>query len=130
MICHKNLLNLLHNPALAMSGLLQILYIIPNNVLDTRLWVTVKCLDIHSLNLATHQTPNSNMSLHRTVSSRISQVMMLVHHRWLALQPCHHHLSIIQDLHHQCHFILRQCLLKPPNNDSPSSIFSKSSTRR
>jgi len=39
------------------------------------------------LSLATHQTPNSNMSLPRTISSRISQVMVLVHHRCLALQP-------------------------------------------
>jgi len=114
MICHKNHPNLLHNPTLAMSSLLQILYIITNNFFGTRLWVTVKCLDIHTLSLATHQTPNSNMSLPRAVSSRISQVMVLVHHRCLALQPWHHYPPIIQDLLHQCHSILRQCLLKLP----------------
>ena len=38
MICHKNLPSLFHNPTLAMSGLLQILYIIPTNILDSRLW--------------------------------------------------------------------------------------------
>jgi len=60
------------------SGLLQILYVIPNNFLDTRLWIMVKCLDIHTISLAAHQTPNSNMSLPRTVSSCISQVIVLV----------------------------------------------------
>jgi len=38
MICHKNLYSLLHNPTLAMLGLLQILYIIPTNFWDSRLW--------------------------------------------------------------------------------------------
>jgi len=70
-----------------MSGLLQILYIIPTNFLDSRLWVTVKCLDIQTLSLTTHQTPHSNMFLPYTVSSRISQVMVLVHHKRLAPQP-------------------------------------------
>ena len=44
-------------------------------------------LDIHILNLATHQAPHSNMSLLHMVSSRISQVMVLVHHICLAPQP-------------------------------------------
>ncbi|QCE15475.1 hypothetical protein DEO72_LG11g2487 [Vigna unguiculata] len=86
-ICHKNLPSLLQNPILAMLGLLQISYIIPNPFSDSRLWVRVKCLDIHILNLATHQTPHSNTSLLHMVSSRISQVMVLVHHICLAPQP-------------------------------------------
>jgi len=85
--CHKNLPNLLHNPTLAMLGLLQISYIILNLFSDSRLWVRVKCLDIHILNLATHQTHHSNMSLPHMVFSRISQVMVLVHHICLAPQP-------------------------------------------
>jgi len=83
-------------------GLLQISCIITNPFSDSPLWVKVKCLDIHILNLATHQTPHSNTPLPHTVSSRISQVMVLVHHICLEPQPWHHHLPIIQDLHHQC----------------------------
>jgi len=84
---HKNLLSLLHNPTLPMLGLLQISCIITNPFSDSPLWVKVKCLDIHILNLATHQTPHSNTSLPHTVSSRISQLMVLVHHICLEPQP-------------------------------------------
>ena len=109
-----NLPNLLCNPTLAMSSLLQILYIIPTNFLDCRLWVTVKCLDIHTFSMTTHLTPHSNTSFPHMLSSHLSQAMVVVHLTFLAPQPWEHRLPIIQDLHHQCHSILRQCLLKPP----------------
>jgi len=128
MICHKNHPNLLHNPTLAISGLLQILYIIPNNFLGNRLWVTVKCLDIHTLSLATHQTPNSNISLPRTISSCISQVMVLsITNVW------HFNHDTTIRLLSKIFFInvilsSANAFSNSSNNGSPAPIFSKSST--
>ena len=128
MICHKNHLNLLHNPTLVMSSLLQILYIIPKKFLGTRLWVTVKCLDIHTSvwQPIKHPIPTCPFLVRFLPASvrlwcwSITDVWHFNHDTTIRLLSRIFVINVILSF--------ANAFSNSPNNGSPSPIFSKSST--
>jgi len=102
-VCHKNFSNHLHNPTLAVSDLLQILYIIRTNLLDNHLWITVKCLDILTLvwQPIKHLIPKSVFVV-RILSVSIKLCCKSITYVWHLIFDTNC-MPIIQDLHHQCH---------------------------